>query len=140
MGAIWSDPIALPTMTAAILGASADRSKFGNKAVRAFVRAGHEVFPVNPNEGEVEGLPTQATIGDAALTAGGSLDVASIYLPPRVTLEIVPQIAAAAPREVWLNPGADDPAVVQALEAAGLRVRCLCSIIEVGFSPGQFPA
>lgn len=126
-------------MTVAILGASADRSKFGNKAVRAFARAGHEVFPVNPNENEVEGLPTQSHISDAALTAGGTLDVASIYLPPRVTLGLVPQIAAAAPREVWLNPGADDPAVVRALETAGLRVRSLCSIIEVGFSPGQFP-
>ncbi len=127
-------------MTAAILGASSNRSKFGNKAVRAFVRAGHATFPVNPNESEVEGLPTQPTIGDAALAAGGSLGVASVYLPPRVTLGIVPEIAAAAPREVWLNPGADDPGVVRALETAGLRVRCLCSIIEVGFSPGQFPA
>ena len=126
-------------MTVAILGASSDRSKFGNKAVRAFVQAKHDVFPVNPKETEVENLRAWPTIGEAALAAGGSLDVASVYLPPRVTLGLVPQIAAAAPREVWLNPGADDPAVVSALETAGLRVRCLCSIIEVGFSPGQFP-
>ena len=42
--------------TVAILGASADRSKFGNKAVRAFLARGYTVYPVNPKGGEIEGL------------------------------------------------------------------------------------
>ena len=50
--------------TVAILGASADRSKFGNKAVRAFQRAGWHVYPVNPAGGEVEGLPCYPSLAD----------------------------------------------------------------------------
>jgi hypothetical protein len=42
--------------TIAIIGASTDRNKFGNKAVRAFRQQGYQVFPVNPKEETVEGL------------------------------------------------------------------------------------
>src|SRR6267378_3140059 len=44
--------------TVAIIGASNNRTKFGNKAVRAFLRQGYTVFPVNPKETKIEGLPT----------------------------------------------------------------------------------
>ena len=41
--------------TVAVIGASSDRNKFGNKALRAFERQGYRVFAINPNEPEVEG-------------------------------------------------------------------------------------
>ena len=40
--------------TIAIVGASADRAKYGNKAVRAFIQGGWTVYPVNPGVEEVE--------------------------------------------------------------------------------------
>ena len=46
--------------TVVILGASADRSKYGNKAVRAFQQQGYAVYPVNPKEAEIEGLLAEA--------------------------------------------------------------------------------
>jgi predicted CoA-binding protein len=44
--------------TVAVVGASANRAKFGNKALRAFQAEGYRVVPINPNEREVEGLRT----------------------------------------------------------------------------------
>ena len=41
--------------TVAVIGASSDRNKYGNKALRAFERQGYTVIPINPNEAEVEG-------------------------------------------------------------------------------------
>ena len=41
----------------AVVGASSDRKKFGNKALRAFTAEGHTVIPINPNETEVERYP-----------------------------------------------------------------------------------
>jgi len=121
--------------TIAVLGASSIRSKFGNKCVRAYQAAGYEVFPVNPYEAEVEGLKTYPRLADI----GEPLDRISVYLPPPVTLEMLPEIAAAGAGEVWFNPGAADAQVVQ--EARRLAIPAVqgCSIVDVGMSPAMFP-
>ncbi|HEY0709407.1 MAG TPA: CoA-binding protein, partial [Polyangia bacterium] len=48
----------------AIVGASSARHKYGNRAVRAYLRQGWTVFPVNPNEPSVEGIATFARVSD----------------------------------------------------------------------------
>jgi uncharacterized protein len=119
--------------TIAILGASADRAKFGNRAVRAFVRQGWTVFPVNPKETQIEGLPAFASIADVP----GRLDRISVYLPPPVLLKLLPAIAAKGCGEFWLNPGAESPEVVTAAEQLGLNVIQACSIVDIGLSPEE---
>ena len=46
----------------AIIGASTDRRKYGNKAVRAFHQGGWTVYPVNPGADMVEGLPAYRSL------------------------------------------------------------------------------
>lgn len=121
--------------TVAVIGASADRRKFGNKGTRAFVAAGWRVFPVNPNKGSVEGLPTAASVADIA----EPLDVVSLYVPPAAGLKLLPAIAAKQPSEVWLNPGAESRELLATAAALGLRTVQTCSIIAVGFRPADFP-
>jgi predicted CoA-binding protein len=91
--------------TVAIIGASADRSKYGNKAVRAFKRKGYEVFPVNPTESLIEGIKVFSKIGDLPAKP----DVVSVYLPPPKVLRLLPDIAAKGCEELWLNPGTESP-------------------------------
>ena len=50
--------------TVAVVGASNDRNKFGNKALRAYQAEGHTVIPINPNESVVEGLKTYGSVLD----------------------------------------------------------------------------
>ncbi len=119
--------------TVAILGASNDRSKFGNKAVRAFLQQGYVVWPVNPKEEIIEGLPAFKGIGDVP----GRPDRVSVYLPPAVLLKILPEIAAKGCDELWLNPGTESEAVLAEAAALGLNIIQACSIIGVGVSPGQ---
>jgi len=123
--------------TIAVVGASNDRRKFGNKCVRAYLRAGWQVFPINinPAEKEVEGLPTRTSVRDIP----EELERISVYLPPPVTLELLPDFAAKGAREVWMNPGAADRAVIEAAKRQGIPVVQGCSIVDVGFSPSQFP-
>jgi uncharacterized protein len=118
--------------TVAILGASADRTKFGNKSVRAHVKQGYEVYPVNPKGGEIEGLPVYASL--AAIPAA-SLDRISVYLPPAIGLKMLPEIIARGCRELWLNPGSDSPELIAAAESAGLQVVVACSIVDLGVMP-----
>ena len=123
--------------TIAVVGASNDRRKYGNKCVRAYLKAGWRVFPVNinPRETEVEGLATVTSVRDIA----EPLDRISVYLPPPVTLEMLPEIAAAGAGQVWLNPGAADAQVVQEARRRAIPVVQGCSIVDVGMSPSMFP-
>lgn len=117
--------------TIAIIGASNDRTKFGNKAVRAFRQQGYEVFPVNPKEEAVEGLPAFKSI--AAVPVRPQL--ISVYLPPPVLLKVLPEIAAKGCDELWLNPGTESDEVLAAASRLKLNVIQACSIVGVGVSP-----
>lgn len=117
--------------TIAIIGASNNRTKFGNKAVRAFQAQGYEVFPVNPKQATIEGLRAFASIRDVP----GYLNLISVYLPPQLLLKELPEIAAKGCDELWLNPGTESADVLATAERLGLRVIQACSIVGVGVSP-----
>ena len=119
--------------TVAIIGASADRSKFGNKAVRAFVRQGYAVYPVNPKEAEIEGLPAFKSIADVPVRP----NLISVYLPPQVLLKLLPTIAAKGCDECWLNPGTESGEVLAEAERLGLNIIQACSIVGIGISPEE---
>jgi predicted CoA-binding protein len=117
----------------AIIGASSDRNKYGNKAVRAFLQQGYNVYPVNLNEKEIEGLQTYASIREVPERP----DMVSVYVPPKIVLGILPEIAAKGCDELWINPGAESDEVVAEAERLGLNVIQACSIVGVGVSPGR---
>lgn len=117
--------------TVAIIGASADRAKFGNKAVRAFRQQGFTVYPVNPKETEIEGLPAFKSIRDVPVRP----QMISVYLPPPVLLKALPDIAARGCDELWLNPGTESDEVLAEAARLGLNIIQACSIVGVGVSP-----
>ena len=118
--------------TVAIIGASNNRQKFGNKAVRAFLSRGYQVFPVNPKEAAIEGLIAFKNVRDVPVRPG----MVSVYVPPEVLVKILPDIAARGCDELWLNPGSESPDVIAEAERLGLNVIQACSIIGIGASPG----
>lgn len=121
--------------TVAILGASTDRAKYGNKSVRAHLRAGYDVYPVNPKATEIERLRAYSTLADVPVQ---NLDRISMYLPPSVGLKVLPEIAAKGAREIWFNPGSESQELLQKAEELGLNVISGCSIVDVGMRPDNF--
>jgi predicted CoA-binding protein len=115
----------------AIIGASSNRNKFGNKALRAFERQGFTVLAINPNEREVEGHQTYATVLDVP----GPIDMATVYVPPGVGVRVMEQLATKGVPEVWLNPGADGDEVLARARELGLKTIQACSILAIGESP-----
>jgi predicted CoA-binding protein len=120
--------------TVAVIGASSNRRKFGNKALRAFEHRGYTVIPINPNEAEVEGHRTYPSVLDVP----GHIDMATVYIPAAPALTVMEQLAKKGVPEVWLNPGADDEAVVDRAEALGLNIVQACSIVGIGESPSRY--
>ena len=118
----------------AVIGASNDRRKFGNKAVRAFARQGYDVKPVNPNSVTVEGLPAYPSITDIA----GTIDLVTMYVPPAIGERLLPDIARKQPGELWVNPGAESDTLLAKAETLGLHPIVACSIIGAGENPSEF--
>jgi hypothetical protein len=122
--------------TIAVVGASADRRKFGNKCVRAFLSAGWTVYPVHPTETEVEGRPVFRSVADVPEP---KLDVVSVYLNPKVGLTVLPTFTAKPVGEVWFNPGAESAEVLAEAKRLGLTAVAACSIVGHGMTPHAFP-
>ena len=120
--------------TVAIVGASSDRSKFSNKAVRAYRQEGWEVYPINPKGGSIEGLDVCTSIRDVPV----AIDRVSMYLPPAVGIKLLGEIQARGADEVWFNPGSESDELVAKAEAMGLEIIRACSIVDVGHSPGEY--
>jgi predicted CoA-binding protein len=118
----------------AVVGASSNRAKFGNKALRAFKAEGYTVVPINPNEAEVEGLKTYATVLDVP----HSIDMATVYVPPEVGITLLPQFEQKGIPEIWMNPGAESDELLAEARRRNLNVIAACSIIGIGRSPYQF--
>jgi uncharacterized protein len=119
--------------TVAVIGASNDRVKFSNKAVRAYLQQGYTVFPVNPKEAAIEGVPAWKSVLDLPQRP----QLVSVYLPPPVLLKVLPDIATKGCDELWLNPGTESDEVLAKAERLGLNVIQACSIVAVGMSPSQ---
>ena len=115
----------------AVIGASNDRSKFGNRAVRAFRLQGYTVVPINPHETEVEGLKAYATVLDVP----GPIDMATLYVPPDVGEPLLAGLAQKQIPEVWVNPGAESDALIARARALNLNPIIACSIVGIGQNP-----
>lgn len=120
--------------TVAIIGASNDRAKYGNKSVRAHLKEGFTVYPVNPKETQIEGLPAFKSISDVPVRP----DRVSVYLPPPLVQKILPDIAARGCDELWLNPGTESDEVLKEASRLGLNVIQACSIVDLGLTPERF--
>ncbi len=118
----------------AVVGASSDRGKFGNKAVRAFQAQGYRVIPINPNEPEVEGLRTYASVVDVP----EAIDMATVYVQPDIALRLLDEFEKKGIPEIWINPGAESDELLTEARRRKLNVIAACSIVGIGESPYRY--
>jgi len=118
----------------AVVGASSNRDKFGNKAVRAYARQGFDVYAVNPSDDTIEGHKVYRSVLDIPV----EIDRVAIYLPPKRTLNVLDDIAKKGTKELFLNPGTEDEAVIEKAKALGLEPILACAIIAIDDSPKNY--
>jgi predicted CoA-binding protein len=115
----------------AVVGASADRSKYGNKVLRSYLQAGRRVYPVNPKLNEIEGERSYPDLASLPERVHG----VSIVTPPAVTETIVEQAAAAGIRHLWMQPGAESEAAIARANELGIELihSGPCVLVAQGF-------
>jgi hypothetical protein len=121
-------------MKIAIIGASNNPAKFGNKAVRAYLKKGFKVFPVNPKEKEIEGLPCFKTV----LEIPEKISLASLYLPSKISIKLVEEFAKKGIKKIYLNPGAASNELIKKLKEKGIKPLLECSIKAIGENPENY--
>jgi predicted CoA-binding protein len=102
----------------AVVGASPDRRKYGNKVLRALIQDKRKVYPIHPTAKEVEGLPAFRALADVPEQVHG----VSVVVPPDVTASIIEQLGALGIKHVWMQPGAESDAAIAAGQKLGLNV------------------
>ncbi|PLX97348.1 MAG: CoA-binding protein [Desulfuromonas sp.] len=115
----------------AVVGASSNRSKYGNKCLRCYQMNGRKVIPVHPLELEIEDLDCVASVTDLP----DEVESISIITPPRVTEKVVEQAAAKGIKNIWMQPGAESPTAVKYCEEQGLNVIAdgSCLLVVLGY-------
>ena len=115
----------------AVVGASVDRSKYGNKVLRCYQQHGKEVYPINPRAAEVEGLKAYPSL--AALPVQPK--AISVITPPAITERVVCEAAAAGVTHIWMQPGAENEAAIRTAESLGLSVIAggPCLLVVMGY-------
>jgi len=115
----------------AVVGASVDRSKYGNKVLRCYQQHGKEVYPINARAAEVEGVKAYPTL--AALPA--PVKAISVITPPAITEQVVREAAAAGVAHIWMQPGAESQAAIRTAESLGMSVIAggPCVLVVMGY-------
>jgi predicted CoA-binding protein len=102
----------------AVVGASTNREKYGNKVFRAYLQKKLDAYPVNPSGGLVEGIDAYTNLEALPETPHG----VSIITPPKITEEVVDSALKLGIENIWMQPGAENPAAVEKAEKAGANV------------------
>jgi predicted CoA-binding protein len=114
-----------------VVGASPHRHKYGNKVLRCYQQNGRPAIPVNPNEREVEGVACVASVLELPPEAKSL----SVITPPPVTERIVVDAIRHGIEHVWMQPGAESAAAVEACLRAGINVIAdgSCVLVVLGY-------
>jgi uncharacterized protein len=102
----------------AVVGASQDRAKYGNKVLRAYQQMNRPVYPINPHVDEIEGLTACADLASLPESVHGI----SIITPPHVTESIVEQAGRLGIEHVWMQPGAESQAAIARADEMGMNL------------------
>ena len=116
----------------AVVGASTNRDKYGNKVLRCYQQHDLKVYPINPRADEIEGIqcyPDLASLPEA-------LHGISVITPPKITEAVVEEASQAGIKHIWMQPGAESPAAVARAKELGINVIAggACLLVVLGYS------
>jgi len=99
----------------AIVGASDNPAKYGNRIYRDLKGKGYRVYPINPTRDTIDGDPAYADLADLPETP----DIVNYVVPPPRTLRLLKRAKELGLMRVWVQPGAESADVMAYLNDNG---------------------
>ncbi|MCC2645900.1 MAG: CoA-binding protein [Burkholderiales bacterium] len=114
----------------AVIGASNNRDKFGNKVLRCFIKHKKTVYPIHPIEKEIEQLRCLKSVAQLPDT----VESISIITPPLLTEKIIAQAVNKGIKNIWMQPGAASQSAIDECIRNGINVIANgpCILVELG--------
>jgi predicted CoA-binding protein len=100
----------------ALVGASHSGHKFGNAILRELLTKGVRVYPIHPAAELIDGITCYATFEDIPEQVGGVI----VSVKPADAMAVVRDAAAAGIRHVWVQQGAESPALANLCTELGV--------------------
>lgn len=115
----------------AVIGASSNREKFGNKVLRCYLQNYKTVYPINPRDDFIEGITCLKDLSEVPK----SVKSISIITPPKITEKIVEKAIEKGIKNIWMQPGAESEFAINNCLKNQINVIANgpCILVELGF-------
>ena len=106
--------------TIAMVGASADKTKFSYGVLRQLSEIGYDILPINPNPNlaEIRGLKVYRSMEEI----DKPIDMVDVFRPKEELYAIAEKAIAVGAKVLWAQIGVDDDKASELAEMAGLKV------------------
>ena len=95
----------------ALIGASNNSSKFGNRIYLNLRAKGYNIIPINPKEKKIEGDKAYASID----MMNNLPDIINFVVPPQITIKITQKAIDLGITHLWFQPGSESDELVELL-------------------------
>ncbi len=121
----------------AIAGASRNPKKFGGMIIKELKERGFDIYPVNPNADEIQGIKCYHSVTELPNEVKHLL----IATPKESITEVARQTVAKNIEMVWIQLMADTPEAVEIIQEANIPLinkKCIYMFVEPVKGPHNF--
>ena len=116
-----------PGTTIALVGATDNESKYGHTIFLDLKRKGYRVYPVNLRRDTVQGEKAYSRLADIPEPP----TIVNFVIPPRFTLHVLKQCLELGLMNVFIQPGAESPEVMEFVQENGFNYLAnACIMVE----------
>ena len=113
-----------PVYRVVLIGASEKTDRYSNQAIKLLAQKGHEVFPIAPSNGQVNGI--DFIVGQPEFK---NIHTLTLYINPNIQKEYYDYILEIKPKRIIFNPGTENQDLAQLAEKNGIETENACTLV-----------
>lgn len=112
----------------AVVGVTAKKHRFGYKIWKILQEHGYEVYGVNPNYTEIEGIKIYPNLRELPK----KVDVVNMVLAPRHGIHVLDDAKELGIENIFFQPGSHDDEIIKKAEELGIKYvkDCIYAILR----------